>query len=422
MQAIANEAAAHGKQQEQQEEKQRKERHDEWAERAIANGGKAAHRAAKEDVKTENPQGKDAAGQPTGCPYQVLLQEVRGWDEIWNSDADPGEIAQALAMIAKAIEEQGHSMRRITAADVREASKSFKRCTATPDGFHPRTFMLLSEAGQQLVADLLNLFESTGLWAKANSTIHMKVTKKPQGGKRLIGWYRALFRLWCAIRSDEWREWEAKYATETYFGASRGNSVVDVGWRQAARSEIAQISGRHVVLVAQDLQKCYEFIRHHILAAEAIELHFPLRLLYLTIQSYGWSRNLIEESIIACGIYANRGMVAGCIAATRELKAYMSRTLGQIVIRNPRVEIDSWVDDLTIEAEDDDEKRLRATVAKAVADLRTTAKAELCLEFAELKTTVVASRDRLATRVAGTVGSEKAKAKGKTVPGKTARH
>ena len=58
-------------------------------------------------------------------------------------------------------------------------------------------------------------------------------------------------------------------------------------------------------------------------------------------------------------------------------------------------------------------KRLHATVAKAVADLRTTVKAELCLEFAELKTTVVASRDRLATRVAGTVGSEKAKAKGK---------
>ena len=88
---------------------------------------------------------------------------MRTWGGVWNTDADPGETAKALGLIAKALEEQGHNMKKITAADVREASKSFKRCTATPDGFHPRTFMLLSEDGQQLIAELLNIFESTGM-------------------------------------------------------------------------------------------------------------------------------------------------------------------------------------------------------------------------------------------------------------------
>ena len=70
---------------------------------------------------------------------------MRTWDDVWNTDADPGGTAKALGLIAKALGEQGHNMKNVTAAEVRGASKSFKRCTATPDGFHPRIFMLLSE-------------------------------------------------------------------------------------------------------------------------------------------------------------------------------------------------------------------------------------------------------------------------------------
>ena len=85
----------------------------------------------------------------------------------------------------------------------------------------------------------------------------------------------------------------------------------------AVRSEIATIQGHHVVIVAQDLVKCYEYVKHHILAGKAIELNFPLTLLRLTILSYGWQRNLVEGEVIASGIRANRGMVVGCTAATR---------------------------------------------------------------------------------------------------------
>ena len=111
--------------------------------------------------------------------------------------------------------------------------------------------------------------------ATANSSVHMGVQWQKDGKKRLIGWYRAMFRLRSVARGESWREWEAKHVSDPFFAAARKNSVVDVAWRMAARSEIATTAGQHVVIVAQDLTTCYEYIWHRILATKAMELHFP---------------------------------------------------------------------------------------------------------------------------------------------------
>ena len=42
------------------------------------------------------------------------------------------------------------------------------------------------------------------------------------------------------------------------------------------------------------------------------------------------------------------GMVAGCVSATRELKAYLRDVLAGVVIRIPAVDLDSWIDDATV--------------------------------------------------------------------------
>ena len=115
----------------------------------------------------------------------------------------------------------------------------FKVRIATLDGFHPKGFAGLSTQCKDVLADMLNLFEDTGMWPTQNSSVHMNVQRKPGGGFRLIGWYRALFRLWCAIRSEAWRGWEDRHASETFFSASKGCSVTDVGWRQVVRAEVA---------------------------------------------------------------------------------------------------------------------------------------------------------------------------------------
>ena len=91
----------------------------------------------------------------------------------------------------------------------------------------------------------------------------------------MVGFYSALFRLWCAIRADRWRAWEDTHGAAPFFAASRGNSVVDVAWRQAVKAELAIATGQKVAVVAQDLKKCYEYVRFHILSSCAIRQKPP---------------------------------------------------------------------------------------------------------------------------------------------------
>ena len=45
----------------------------------------------------------------------------------------------------------------------------------------------------------------------------------------------------------------------------------------------------------------------------------------LTTLSYGWKRITTEGTTIATGSQSNKGTVAGCVAATRKFKAYLSK-------------------------------------------------------------------------------------------------
>ena len=229
----------------------------------------------------------------------------------------------------------------ITGRDVWQVSRSFPTMTVAPDGWHPRTFSLLGETGRELLARQLMIWEAAGMWPHSNSTIHMSSQRKPAGGRRLIGWYRAAFRLWSAIRGEHWREWEMKHATESFFGAAKRNSVLDVGWRQGVRAEFSQAKGTSTAIVAQDLRKCYELIRFVILVEQGIKHFFLLLMLRTTVLSYGWKRHIVIGACISMPIQAWRGMVVGCIAATRELKAYLKDALLEVTLRHPRVYLDT---------------------------------------------------------------------------------
>ena len=91
-----------------------------------------------------------------------------------------------------------------------------------------------------------------------------------------------------------------------------------------------------------------------------------MRLLRLAVLSYSWSRHLIYGEVLAAGVVAWRGMVAGCVAATRELKLYLYDALTGVVIRNPSAEIDSWVDDIATEVHDECSKRAVNAATAAV--------------------------------------------------------
>ena len=215
-----------------------------------------AHKASKVPLKPENDSAPDDADRPTCCPYNVLLGEVNSWDHVWRGDdTSPEEHAQALTILNEALRLDPQPLSPITGTDVAQSSVAFKRKTVSPCGWHPRTYSLVSKESQDSLGRLLSQCEWNGMWPEEESSIHMSIQRKPAGGKRLIGWYRALFRLWCMCRSDLWKEWEDRHGSATFFSAAKGNSVIDVGWRQAVRSEVARLEGKEVIIIAQDLKK-----------------------------------------------------------------------------------------------------------------------------------------------------------------------
>ena len=139
------------------------------------------------------------------------------------------------------------------------------------------------------------------------------------------------------------------------------------------------------------------------LPSEAAEDDNPVLQLAATA---GWRK------IITAGIVAGRGMIAGCVSATRELKCYLKTTLQGVIIRNPAIELDSWVDDLNLEGHGSNLDVLESVAKTAALDLQAAVKDECLLEFAGMKTTTVASKAKLAKGVARAVGHKQAKDRG----------
>ena len=175
-----------------------------------------AHRAAKERPEQINQQGTDAAGRTTGCSYWSLVTQTSEWHSLWTDQSSPAEMEEAITLLNDAIASCPSTLPPITGEDVLKASKGFKLATVAPDGWHPRTFGLMGPEGREATAQLLNLFEQTGQWPTMSSSVSMKATRKPCGGSRLIGWYRAMFRLWSYIRSEVWRGWEDAHASQQF--------------------------------------------------------------------------------------------------------------------------------------------------------------------------------------------------------------
>ena len=107
MQAIANEAKAHHKQQEKVERAARNQAHGEWAEQAIKKGAGQAHKAAKPKPAHKNEEAPDLEGRPTGSPYSVVIHEVENWDKIWNEDVSVEEQLHAMKILNEAIAARG---------------------------------------------------------------------------------------------------------------------------------------------------------------------------------------------------------------------------------------------------------------------------------------------------------------------------
>ena len=122
-------------------------------------------------------------------------------------------------------------------------------------------------------------------------------------------------------------------------------------WKQAAWAEVAAQSRHlHYAIVLLDLVKAFERIPHWFLLQQALKYNFNIVLLKLSIAAYRLSRVVGVDGIFSCAMHATRGITAGSVFATIEMRIVMIDALDKIFKANIYVTITCYVDDVSLEA------------------------------------------------------------------------
>ena len=99
----------------------------------------------------------------------------------------------------------------------------------------PRAVAVLPDSRLQQLADLLNACGAQGRWPTECELVLIVLLPKPDGGKRPIGLFPCIVRLWMRSRTPRLREWEAKNHHPGLF-AGKGMSATSAAWAAAFRA------------------------------------------------------------------------------------------------------------------------------------------------------------------------------------------
>ena len=127
-------------------------------------------------------------------------------------------------------------------------------------------------------------------------------------------------------------------------------------------------TGRHRATVYLDLTTFYETLAHSRLVASAQELAFPASLLNIAIQIYRGARIIDAEGSMSPVTFTSCGVIAGCPVAPALSKLALYRPCKAVADTGLSAGLDTWIDDVSIDAEDADAQR---AAQKIVALYRT---------------------------------------------------
>ncbi len=217
------------------------------------------------------------------------------------------------------------------------------------DDLHPRALLRLQDDLLVMLVRLLSACECQGKWPNAVAMVVIALLPKPDGGRRPIGLFPLLPRIWMRVRRAVAREWERMHGRDYLFaGVGKGANVA--AWKQAARAELARaIPGVDYGQVLLDLVKAFERIPHHVLVREAMQLGYSLWVLRLALAAYRLGRTLRIDGAFSMLVFAARGITAGSGLATTEMRIVLMRIVDRACALHPAVTPTLFVDDLSAE-------------------------------------------------------------------------
>ena len=278
------------------------------------------------------------------------------------------------------------------------------------DNISPRALCRLSSDSICCLCKILCASELLGSWAQCVSIVLIVLLPKPDGGRRPIGLFPTLIRVWMRARVHIAREWEAANSRPClYGGPSMG--AQRAAWQAAFAAESAARSGNYFAQSLLDLVKAFEMIPHHLIANAARKHNFSPWLLRLSLAAYRLPRTIGVDGVYSRTIVASRGITAGSGFATTELRVLLIDIIDDTYRLYPAIQLAVYVDDITPYTHGPDPAWVVTQVAGVTDHLVHVLEDDYDLEVSSKKSCTIASSPKLAQHVAHFARSRKIVAK-----------
>ena len=253
---------------------------------------------------------------------------------------------------------------------------------------------------------ILVAMELLGSWAKTVDTVLIVLLPKPDGGRRPIGLFPTIVRVWMRARLQVARDWEQAHSRPCLYGGP-GMGAQRAAWQAAFAVEYAARSGKHLVQSFLDLVKAFEMIPHEHIAAAAAKHGYSAWVLRLSLAAYRMQRVVSVEGLYSRPIVAARGITAGSGFATTELRILLLDVIDSSYILCPSISLAVYVDDMSPYLSHSSREKVVRQVATITDHLISTLQEQYQLEVSAQKSYVVASTYKMACTVACTSRSGK---------------
>jgi len=233
---------------------------------------------------------------------------------------------------------------------LRTAALSFSAGTGVgADNSAPRAVARLSDDLIKALCGILMSIELLGVWPRSIWLVLIVLLPKADGGRRPIGLFPQLVRLWGRARAIVARQWEAAQARPYLFGGA-GKGAQRAAWQVAFKAETAALKTHSYAESLLDLIKAFERVPHHLLVRAARQQGYSLWLLRLSLSSYRLRRSIGVDAVYSRLVLAACGITAGSTFATSELRLLLIGAIDMVISVWCTVEVFVYVDDMTLAA------------------------------------------------------------------------
>ena len=345
---------------------QDKQRYHDWLEGAMVKGMRPLYKAirAQEQILVRPFRNKEAALRP-------YLRHAQ-WQEIWQSHSNPVPTV-VPELLGRAVEEAAR-MPALTPSQVHTRLKRLPEKAPGVEGWNNKMLKQLPPEAIEPLTQLLNHVEKTGLAPGQWSITKFTMLAKNQTIERPIGLCSVVYKAWIQMRYHLVQEWLLGYEQMApWDSAVPGVTCLSVSIARVFKCEIAVATGRHRATLYLDLSTFYETLSHTKLIQAAKSLNFPSCVLNMALQIYRGGRIIDAEGSMGPISFTDRGVIAGCPVAPALSKLALYEPLNTVHKTGLSAGLDSWIDDVTIDAEDTDPQK----AAQKIVSLYRTISAEI---------------------------------------------